>query len=430
MKHLIANSISAQNILAWAEQFDQCCALFSNDSTANYDFLIAASASQEIIPAENCFEELRKFYNEKPQWLFGFFSYDLKNEVEHLSSENFDGIQLPQLYFFVPEFLFISKNGKLTVHYPDYLSETEAAEIINDVKTQYPAPSTQHPAPNIQPRITKEEYLQTVRKFQEHIQFGAIYEANFCQEFFAENAEINPLNTFLKLREISPTPFSAFYKFRDKYLLCASPERFLKKEGNKIISQPIKGTAKRGKTDAEDAVLKSLLLHDVKEQSENVMVVDLVRNDLSRTAKDGTVIVDELFGIYTFSQVHQMISTISAELRDDVHFIDAIKEAFPMGSMTGCPKIKAMELIEKYETTKRGLFSGAVGYITPNGDFDFNVVIRSMLYNAFTKYLSMMAGSAITAKSIPEKEYEECLMKAKAMFEVLGVQLPESELAA
>ena len=242
---------------------------------------------------------------------------------------------------------------------------------------------------------------------------------NFCHEFYAENAIVDPFEVYLKLNRVSPMPFSCFYRNKDKYLMCASPERFLKKEGSKIISQPIKGTIKRGVTPKEDEALKNQLLNDPKERSENVMIVDLVRNDLSRTAKKGSVKVDELFGIYSFPQVQQMISTVSAEVKEEHHFVDVIKYAFPMGSMTGAPKIKAMELIEKYETTKRGLYSGTAGYITPAGDFDFNVVIRSILYNASEKYLSFTVGNAITHNSISESEYEECLLKAKAMFEVL-----------
>ena len=156
------------------------------------------------------------------------------------------------------------------------------------------------------------------------------------------------------------------------------------------------------------------------------MIVDLVRNDLSRIAKKDSVKVDELFGVYTFDQVHHMISTISCELREDKGLKDVFEATFPMGSMTGAPKIRAMELIEKFEQTKRGLYSGAVGYISPEGDFDFNVVIRSMQYNALNKYLSFMVGGAITIGSDAELEYEECLVKAKALFEVLEEKYAES----
>jgi para-aminobenzoate synthetase component 1 len=253
----------------------------------------------------------------------------------------------------------------------------------------------------------------------EHIYRGDIYEANFCQEFYIKNTQINPLETYWKLNSISKPPFATFIKLNDKYLLSASPERYLKKTGTKIISQPIKGTAKRSKDSVEDKRLKEQLAIDEKERSENIMIVDLVRNDLSKTAKKGTVKVVELCQVYTFPQVHQMISTISSEIEETEHPVHVLESTFPMGSMTGAPKISAMKIIETLEETKRGVYSGAVGYFTPDSNFDFNVVIRSILYNHSQQYVSFSVGSAITAKSNPLKEYEECLIKAKAMREVL-----------
>ena len=272
----------------------------------------------------------------------------------------------------------------------------------------------------IQQRISKENYLEKVSKILEHIHQGDIYEANFCMEFFAENATINPLEKFIKLNEISQPPFAVFFKNNKHFLLSATPERYLRKEGDPIISQPIKGTAKRFLDPIEDEKSKNQLVLDPKERSENIMITDLVRNDLSRTAQKGSVEVTELCAIYSFMQVHQMISTVISKLDPQYTAVDAIKTTFPMGSMTGAPKISAMKIIEELEETKRGLYSGAVGYFTPNGDFDFNVVIRSILYNQEKKYVSFSVGSAITAQSIPEKEYEECLLKAKAMREVLS----------
>ncbi|MEA3318161.1 MAG: anthranilate synthase component I family protein, partial [Bacteroidota bacterium] len=254
---------------------------------------------------------------------------------------------------------------------------------------------------------------------KKHIKKGDIYEVNFCQEFYGKG-ELNPVKVYQRLNKISPTPFSCYGKFHSKYLISASPERFIKKEANKIISQPIKGTIKRGKNKQEDKELIKKLKNDKKERAENIMIVDLVRNDLSRTAKKGSVKVDELCGIYSFEQVHQMISTISCEIKSDENYVNIIKNAFPMGSMTGAPKIRAMKLIEKYEKTKRGLYSGAVGYISPERNFDFNVIIRSMLYNSESKYLSFIVGGAITSLSVPEKEYEECILKAEAMIKTLN----------
>jgi para-aminobenzoate synthetase component 1 len=292
----------------------------------------------------------------------------------------------------------------------------EPAKVFEQIRS---APSTIERRPaniNITSRFNKQEYLQAVQSLQQHIQRGDCYEINFCQEFFAEQASIDPLSVYATLTEISPNPFTAFYKTNDKYLLCASPERYLKKTGSRIISQPIKGTWDRDIDNASrDEEKKQQLFNSSKDRSENVMIVDLVRNDLSRICEESSVHVDELFGIYSFPQVHQMISTVSGQLKKELHWTDAICSTFPMGSMTGAPKKRVMELIEQYERTRRGVFSGAVGYVTPQRDFDFNVVIRSIFYNAANKYLSYQAGSAITFYSNAEKEYEECLLKAAAI---------------
>ena len=269
-------------------------------------------------------------------------------------------------------------------------------------------------------KISKEEYIKTIEQLRQHILRGDCYEINFCQEFFAEHAHIDPIAVYQKLSAASPNPFSALYKLDDKYLICASPERFLKKQGNHILSQPIKGTSKRIAGDAkQEAINKNSLYESQKDRSENVMVVDLVRNDLSMICSEGSVVVDELYGVYTFPQVYQMISTVSGELKKDISFTEIIKATFPMGSMTGAPKRSVLQLIEQYEKTKRGIFSGALGYITPSGDFDFNVVIRSIMYNQSSEYLSFQAGSGITFYSNPENEWEECLLKAEAIKRVL-----------
>jgi para-aminobenzoate synthetase component 1 len=271
----------------------------------------------------------------------------------------------------------------------------------------------------IHQRISKDLYQEKVERMLEYINKGDIYEANFCMEFYAETM-INPLEKFFLLNDISKPPFAAYLKNNNNFLLSATPERYLKKENNKIISQPIKGTSKRFADFEKDEISKNNLALDPKERSENIMITDLVRNDLSRTAKKGSVEVEELCGIYSFLQVHQMISTITSIIDDQYSELDVIKNSFPMGSMTGAPKISAMKIIEELEDTKRGLYSGSVGYFTPNGDFDFNVVIRSILYNSKNNYVSFSVGSAITALSIPELEYEECLLKADAMMKVLN----------
>jgi len=303
-----------------------------------------------------------------------------------------------------------------------YISTFEQ-EIETDLQFihQQPTTNNQQRTTNIKIklRIHKDDYYKKLNTLLNHIRRGDIYEANFCQEFYSENSEIIPVEVYQNLNEISKTPFATFLKLNDNYLLSASPERYLKKDGENLISQPIKGTEKRALTKTADEKLIRELEQNPKERAENIMIVDLVRNDFSRFATKGSVKVDELCKVYTFEQVHHLISTISCKVKNDIHPVDLIKNTFPMGSMTGAPKISAMKIMEELEETKRGLYSGAVGYFTPNGDFDFNVIIRSILYNAAKKYVSYSVGGAITAQSIPEKEYEECLLKAKAMKQVL-----------
>jgi para-aminobenzoate synthetase component 1 len=358
---------------------------------------------------------LQAFIDEKRSWLFGHLNYDLKDAQDHISSRHPDNIQFPDLFFFEPE-IIIRLNEK------EMIIEGEGPQEIADQIISLPADKKKQltGTPVIQNRIQKEEYLSIIRQLQKHILRGDCYEINFCQEFYSDKTIIDPVAVYKKLAAFSPNPFSALYRVNDKWLLCASPERFLKKQGNKILSQPIKGTSKRITGDIQkDELSKEELMHSPKDRSENVMVVDLVRNDLAKVCKEGTVSVDELYGIYSFPQVHQMISTVSGELRKGISFAEIIKATFPMGSMTGAPKKRVMELIEEYEKTKRGIFSGCLGYISPNGDFDLNVVIRSIMYNASPAYLSFQAGSGITFYSDPEKEWEECLLKAEAMREVL-----------
>lgn len=426
--HTLASSSQTINIDRLNKLYDRICVFDSNENNNSKKHitsskLIALGATQElcIFNTSNSLSDLQKFYDQKKGWLFGYITYDLKNEIEQLSSTNTDKLGFPILQFFSPKVVLQIENKTVSVFYDnDFVSETEAKnvfEIAFSQETQKkPSDTTKI---EIQSKITKAAYIHSVEKLKEHIRKGDIYEVNFCQEFFAENVALNTTDIYKKLNEISGAPFSAYGKFGTHFLMCASPERFLQKRSNRLISQPIKGTIKRSNDTAEDEQLKASLLNNTKERSENVMIVDLVRNDFSRIAKKGSVNVDELFGIYSFKQVHQMISTVSCEIDSSVSFTEILKAMFPMGSMTGAPKISAMKLIEEYESTKRGLYSGAVGYISPDGDFDFNVVIRSILYNSENKYLSFMVGSAITDKAEAELEYEECLLKAKALFEVL-----------
>jgi para-aminobenzoate synthetase component 1 len=409
-------------LLLWASSFREVALLDSNDypqQYGSYDCLLAVDAFTSVqTDFSGAFEDLRQYQQVTKDWLFGYLSYDLKNDTEALVSRNFDGLGFPDLFFFQPKKLFLLKGNTLEICYLNMCDDgiDEDFESISQILN--PEPCTLE-AFQIQQRIPKPDYLSKVSQMLGHIHRGDIYEANFCMEFFAENATIDPIETYQKLNAISTPPFAVFLKNNRQFLCSASPERYLRKESGKIISQPIKGTAKRSADVTEDENIKNELLASQKERSENIMIVDLVRNDLSRTAAKGSVKVEELCGAYTFRQVHHLISTVVSQVDTQTAVVDVIAASFPMGSMTGAPKISAMEIIEKLEQTKRGLYSGAVGYFTPDGDFDFNVVIRSILYDEEKEYVSFSVGSAITSESIPEKEYEECLLKAKAMFEVL-----------
>ncbi len=410
-------------MLNWVQQFNIFCLLDNGGyhfDTPAFECLLAAGCKRKFITtAGDTFEALKRFTSEEKDWLFGHLGYDLKNETEQLSSMNLDGINFPDCAFFVPEVVIQLTEKGVTIY-----SEESGAVIFEAIESfSSSIAEMQSGTLKIKNRIPSEDYISIVKKLQQHILRGDCYEINFCQEFFAENAVIDPLSVYVSLVNISPNPFAALYKLNDRFCICASPERYFKKTGNKILSQPIKGTARRNLMSKElDELSRQNLLNSEKEKSENVMVVDLVRNDLSKVCKQGTVVVTELFGIYSFPQVHQMISTVNGELEDGVDWIDVVRSTFPMGSMTGAPKKRVMEIIERYEQTKRGLFSGAIGYINPDGDADFNVVIRSILYNAAAKYISFQAGSAITFYSDAAEEYQECLIKAEMIRQVLESQ--------
>ena len=416
-------TFSPAQVLRWAARFPYCAYYVPAVGTAApggaFTHLLAVGSTAQPGPASLA---------DLDAWLAaqadadaprcGLLTYDLKNEVEPLlRSQHPDGLHWPALHFFVPDkWLRWHPDGRLETHglTPDDLAALEAPVAAV-------APAT--PVPALRPRLPRAEYLRAVEAVREDILNGEVYELNLCQEFYAAQVQLDPVDTFLRLLDASPTPFAGFYKWQDRFLLCASPERFLRREANQLLSQPIKGTSRRGATPEEDERQRRHLLADEKERAENLMIVDLVRNDLARVSRPGTVRVPELFGLYGFRHVWQMISTVTSQPRLGTTLTDALRATFPMGSMTGAPKIRAMQLIEQYERARRGLYSGSIGYVWPGGDFDFNVVIRSLQYRQDTGYLSFQVGSAITYDSVPEREYAECLLKAKALLEVLGTMI-------
>jgi para-aminobenzoate synthetase component 1 len=409
--------------LYFNHSLDDNLAFYNNNKQEGNSLLAIGSLNQMVDSSDNAIDNIEKFTNGNKDWMFGFLSYDLKNQLEDLETLYTSQVDFPLCHFFVPRFVFEIFPDKVVAHYHE--SENKADEVQEMIQRLFVANihlKSRKYLTNVavRPRQSIHEYLYAVKKLKKHIQQGDIYEINYCQEFFAKDVRLNPEDIYWRLNDLTKAPFSAFYKLKDKFALCGSPERYLKRAGTKLMSQPIKGTIKRGKDESEDDVLKKQLRNDPKEQAENVMIVDLVRNDLSKIANKGSVKVDELYGVYSFETVHQLISTISCQIPEETTFMETIKASFPMGSMTGAPKVRAMELADEYEASARGLYSGSIGFIKPNKDFDFNVVIRTLLYNQKKEFLSFTVGGAITDLSKPEKEYEECMLKAKALITAIG----------
>lgn len=352
------------------------------------------------------------------KWIFVHFSYDLKNCIEkRLKSEHQDPIGFPLMTLFVPEFVGIIEGGKSKL-LQQHLTHNTITEIPIPETTPLENANINSPKPNLifqEDLIYEEPYTNALTQIHHHLQQGDIYEINYCLPFQGAGKIKDPAEFWWSMQRQNQAPFSGLYRHKNSWLMCCSPERFICKEKNKIISQPIKGTSKRDPDPTLDLMLKNQLQNNKKEQAENVMIVDLVRNDLGKIAQTGSVQVDELFGAYSLKSVHQLISTVSATLKDNTPFSTILKACFPMGSMTGAPKIRAMEIIEELEFFSRGLYSGSVGYISPSGNFDFNVVIRSILYNSSTDIFLYPAGGAITANSKIEKEFDECMLKAQSM---------------
>lgn len=344
-------------------------------------------------------------------WKFGFLGYELRTKFESVTQKNKRLSEWPDAQFFAPKVAgVLHVNGTLEVWACDDGKAKEALSKLLEI------PDETHPKAtplNFEPIETREEYIENVTALKGHIQRGDIYEVNYCTAFKADFETVDSVSLFKNMVAGTKAPFSAYLKMKEHELLCTSPERYIKREGGRVCSQPIKGTNRFSATNNEAA--QSALRQSEKERAENVMIVDLVRNDLSRVAKKGSVKVSELFGTYAFKNVNHMISTVEAEVKDRVSNWDIIAASFPMGSMTGAPKVSAMELAERYEKVAREVYSGAVGYITPEGDFDFNVVIRSIALNKAKGLATLHVGGAITILSDAEVEYDECLLKAESV---------------
>lgn len=422
---LIENSgLCKAQILHWSNQFDVCTFLDNHAYDSPYAALdcIAAVKPRSSISLDSTDGQTLNHFIEthKGDWIFAHFNYEYHQITPTSNKINYTGFPLGYLY--VPEIIIQISKNELTIESDALSASSIFDQIKNTLVPETMATTAQHEPVIISPVISKEVYIQSVQQILKQIARGDFYEINFCQAFKIAQISANPVDMYQRLTSLSPTPFACFYKNGAAYLMCASPERFLQKKDSQLLSQPIKGTIKRNLEDqASDLLQMKALENSSKDKSENVMVVDLVRNDLSKICEQGSVHVAELFGIYTYPQVHQMISTIKGTLKKNISFAQILEATFPMGSMTGAPKKKVMETIEKMEPTSRGLYAGTVGYFNPTGNFDFNVVIRSIFYNSLTEHANYQVGGGITIYSDPEKEYEECLLKAEAIKKVLTI---------
>lgn len=413
-----------QKMLNWTKPFSIFLLLDSNQYQhypySKYEFLLGVSTQLNPIVLQDM-QAIQDWISVNQDWLLGHLAYDYKNDLEkRLSSKNKSIDNWDNLNFFCPEIVcyIVSKTNNLIIETIDVDPEIVFNQII---KTELIANEVALPNVQFHRHTNKEDYTNKIRKIKKHIVDGDCYELNYCCAASATVRELNTHLLFQQLNALSPAPFAAFYRFKNQFLICASPERYLQKTGNEIVSMPIKGTSKRGVNEEEDLLLKKQLSESIKNKAENVMIVDLVRNDLARSCVVGSIEVAELFGIYSFPQVHQMISTVKGQLKDSYCATDCINKSFPMGSMTGAPKIKVMQLIDDLENQSRGLFSGAVGYFNPNGDFDFNVIIRSLFYNESNEILHYQTGGAITIDSDENEEYEEMRLKAWALERVFNL---------
>lgn len=411
-----------EKLLGLSEFYDPYIFLDSNNIATKYgryDWLCAFGAYAHIKKNEATLENLKAFRKEHlGSWFFGHFSYDLKNQIEDLRSENHDAFRWPLLYFFVPENVIYKKGDTIYFESTKFEHPNELFKELKFYGFGKKYLNAWRRKVKLEPTTERTRYLDLAGKIKGDLQYGSIYELNYCIEM-AGHGKLDVAKTFSKLNTAQRAPYSALYRHNHNYLLCNSPERFLARRGDKLVAQPIKGTAPRFSNPVKDEASKTHLLESEKERAENVMIVDLMRNDLSRVATKNSVQVEELFGVESFNAVHQMVSTISCELARGVEVEDILAKSFPMGSMTGAPKVKAMELIENYEDFARGLYSGSIGYISPDGDFDFNVVIRSLFYNKAEDHVAVRVGSAITIKSDAQQEYKECLLKAEKILEHL-----------
>ena len=391
------------------------------DQSPNRSCLLGLGVKRELTfktSEPGILDALEKFSKEGSAWTFGWFGYDLKNDIENLETRNTDALGHPVLAWWEPEIVIQFSDATVEVLSGD-INDPRAQEALQAIHQKGEMKDWGEMGEMVW-SWDKDKYLQAFDDVKHLIQNGDVYELNLCMPLKGKASPHASWPLFCRLQKLTQAPFSGYLQCRSARIMSGSPERFLKREGDRLMSQPIKGTVRRGCSTEEDKALIDALQSSEKERAENVMIVDLVRNDLSRIAQKATVEVTELCGIHSFQTVHQMVSTIECTILEDKGISDILRATFPMGSMTGAPKISAMKHIDRIEREGRGAYSGSIGYITPTGDFDFNVLIRSLFHNSNTEMLVANVGGAITSLSDANEEYEECMLKADAIVKAVS----------
>lgn len=365
---------------------------------------LSSADGTESVFNQNPWDALSEF-RENSGWSFGYLGYDLKNFIEKLESQNPDEINAPDLFMIEPEYIFLINRQLGIIQQIDGspFSIPDAQDLDSGDRMEI----TEHG--NVSAR---EPYLQAIQRAKRDIFEGLYYEVNLSRRISGEFSG-SALDLYHRMKRQGAVPFGAFMHTDAFDVCCASPERFLRKTGKKLLSEPIKGTAEVTGDEAQNHHILESLKNSEKNRAENLMIVDLVRNDLNRIAIKGSVSTGHLFEVRRFPTVFQMVSQVTAEVTDNADPVEIIKACFPMGSMTGAPKISAMQAIERLENYKRGIYSGAIGYFTPDGDFDFNVVIRTAICIGNRWYYS--TGGAITSDSDPLDEWNETIIKTRAL---------------
>ena len=358
----------------------------------------------------------------------GYFGYELRHQVERLPKEARDDVQIPDSFFGIYDGAIVVDHllGKVHLASPGFFGDPEkwVAEVEKAITAaegmHFPAQILElanEARPKLTANMTKAYYLAAIARIKEYIRSGDIYQVNMTQRFQCRT-EASPYELYTRLRKINPAPFAAYIDFGMGQLLSSSPERFLQIRNGKVQTRPIKGTRPRGATELEDSANRQELLESEKDRAELLMIVDLMRNDLGRVCKTGSVKVTEMYHIEDYSTVFQLVSTVEGELEEGIHALDCIKAAFPGGSITGAPKIRAMEIINELEPERRGPYAGAVGYFDFRGNMDTCITIRTFSIDG--DEVTIQTGAGIVADSVPETEYQEIRHKAKVLFQVLG----------